>query len=130
MQLQAVDFSVLVLKEILSDKAKGVFNEAIIDEFLDGVAETDMDMIGEEIESIDVVTATPLEEKFKTKLSDTLKKKLDRVITINLSVDEKIISGMVIKFGSLSLDGGLKHLLEDKGVDVKEKLEKGLLEKE
>ena len=130
MELKAVDFSVLVLKEILSDKGKGSFNEVLINEFLENLEEVDMEMISADVNSVEVVTSEPLSEKHKNKLMDISKKKMGRPISVNASVDKEIIAGIVLRFGTLSLDGGLKHLLEDKGVEIKEKLEKGLLEKE
>jgi len=130
MELKAVDFATLVLKEILSDKGAGAFNHVLIDEFLENLEEVDMDMISADVNSLDVVTSTTLSDQHKNKLADIVKKKLGRSVSINASVDKKIIAGIILKFGSLSLDGGLKHLLEDQEVDVKERIEKGLLERE
>jgi len=127
MHLKAVDFAVLVLEQILSEKMMGELGSSMIDDFLKSLEEVEMDMIPAEVATIDVVTAQEFKDEFRTKLLDIVSKKLNRAVKINASKDEKIIGGIVLRFGSLCLDGSLRHILEDTGVDVKEKLEKGLL---
>jgi len=128
-EVKIMDFTVILLEEVLSKRTHGAFNENLLNDFLDELKEIDMSMITEDLTSADVVVSEPLTDNFKNRLSDVLKQKLGRVIQFNVTVDESIISGIVLKFGSLSLNGSLQYLLDDKGTEIKEKLEKGLLEK-
>ena len=126
-EIKVMDFTVLLLGEILSANTSDMINESIISDFLNDLEEVDMEMITEDTTSAEVTVSGPLADKLKNRLSEILKKKLNREILLNIEEDKKIISGMVLKFGSLSLNGSLKYLLEDKGTEVKEKLERGLL---
>lgn len=125
--IKAVDFGKLLLEEILAEKIKGFFNEALIDEFLDNLEEVDMSMIDKEINTIDVLTPLALSEKEQERLTNIVKKKLNRDIKINSAIDPKCIGGIILKFGSLSLDASLHHLLEEHSINLKERIEKGLL---
>ena len=62
--------------------------------------------------------------------SGILKRKLERDISINVTEDKSVLAGIIVKFGTLTLDGSLLNMITEKGVEVKEKIEKGLLEKD
>lgn len=127
MDMKAVDFTVVMLNELLSANTKGAFNESLINDFLVNVETVDMTMLSEEVNVAEVVVASPLDEKLRNRLSDILSKKLGRVVQINTQINEKILAGIILTFGSLSLNGSLQHMLKEKGVEIKEKVEKGLL---
>lgn len=125
--IKAIDFSAVVLNEILSKKGGTVLDESMIAEFLADLKQVDMTMIDEKLSSMDIVTAAPLSERYRNLLSEILREKLGRDIQVNVNVDPAILGGMVLKFGTLSLDGSLLARLHKKAEEVKEKLEKGLL---
>lgn len=127
MAMKAVDFTVMILDEIFSKKAMEAFNETMINEFLDNLEKVDMAMISSDVDTADVITAVPLPEHLKNKLADVLTKKLEREVGINATEDEKIISGIILRFGTLSLNGSLEDMIKEAGLVIKENLEKGLL---
>jgi F0F1-type ATP synthase membrane subunit b/b' len=126
-ELKMVDYTALVLKEILSEKTLPALNEALIAEFLDGVKGVDMSMLNPAIDTADVVTGLPVNEKWKNLVSEIINQKLNRPIKLNFSQDNKIISGMIVRFGSLTLNGSFVHILREKGAEIKQKVERGLL---
>ncbi len=127
MAIKTVDFTAIIMGEVLSQKPRTSFDESLISEFLDSLEKVDMTMIGEEVNTAEIITATPIVDKLKTRLAEILKKKLNRTITINSTVDNKIIAGTLLKFGGLSLDGSLHAMIKEKTNEVKEKIERGLL---
>ena len=127
MDIKAMDFTTLLLNEILSQKSLDAFHENFVMDFLDGLDKVDMSMIADEITSAEVVTALPLSEGLSKKLTDILQKKLNRTIKLNITSDPKIISGIVLRFGSLSLNGSFQSLVKKKGEELKELIDKGLL---
>ncbi len=127
MEMKATDFTVMILNEIFSDKVKNVFDGTLVNEFLDSLEKVDMAMISEDVDTADVLTAIPLSTELSQRLSGILKKKLNREINLNASVDKKIISGIILRFGTLSLNGSLQNMIKETGLGIKEKLEKGLL---
>jgi len=128
-EVKALDFANVLLKEVFSERALSSLNETLIDEFITNLENVDMSMVAAEIDTVDIITTIPLADKFKDRLHDLLKKKLDREFKYNMTQDTKINSGIVVRFGSLTLNGSLAYALQEKGMMVKELLEKGLLGK-
>ena len=85
----------------------------------------DMSVITQAVEEAEVVTASALDKRLKEKLSEVLKSKMKKEISIKNIEDPKIISGAVLGFGSLRLDGSLQNFIRQTAVHLKEKIEKG-----
>lgn len=60
----------------------------------------------------EVVSAFPLSKEQEASITKTLKAKLGREVTINTSIDESLIGGVVIKAGDTIIDGSMKSQLE------------------
>ncbi len=127
MDMRAVDFTALILDDVLSKEGRIALEECLITEFIGSLAKMDMEMIGEEIKTAEVVTSSALSEGMRNRLSETLLGKLGRTIEVTATTDPKILSGMILRFGSLALDGSLKNMVRESATGLKEKLEKGLL---
>ena len=127
MAMKAVDFTVVVvLSDVLSQKAGKALHEQVLAEFFERLDGVDMEMILPEVDKAGIATALAIEEKDKNRLAEILKKKLNRPIKIDASTDPKVIAGAVLQFGSLKLDGSLQSAIRDAGAVFKDKLEKGL----
>ena len=59
----------------------------------------------------DVTAATELSDEQRGKLAETLKASVGRDVNINLSVDESLIGGLVVKVGSKMIDTSIKSKL-------------------
>ncbi|MDP2654609.1 MAG: F0F1 ATP synthase subunit delta [Candidatus Omnitrophota bacterium] len=127
MQAKTVDFVEVIINEVLSKKARGALNDTLISEFLDNLDKTDMDMLGAAVDTAEIFTAEPLAEPFRNRLSEILQKKLGRTVKITVSVNAKVLSGAILSFGSLKLDGSLQSTVKEAGTSVKDRIEKGLL---
>ncbi len=127
MDMRAVDFTAMILDDVLSKAGRIALDECLISEFIDSLAKMDMEMIGEEIKTAEVVTASAITERMRNRLSETLLSKLGRTIEVTATSDPKILSGMILRFGSLAIDGSLKNMVRESATGLKEKLEKGLL---
>jgi len=127
MNIKAMDYTFMLLNEALPEKTLAIFNEEMVTAFLDGLESVDMEVISEDVKTAEAVTAMPLPEKYRNRLSDILQKKLGRVIQVEIREDKKIINGMILKFGSLSLDGSLANVLKGKAEELKEKIDKGMI---
>ena len=53
--------------------------------------------------------------------------KLGRDVEVKSIEDEKILGGVLLKFGSLNLDGSLKNMLNLISEEVKGNIEKGII---
>lgn len=102
-----IDVLVLNLLKLLVDKNRfNIFNEIISSykKLLDDI---------NNISRINVVSAVEMSEESKNKLKIKLEEKLKKNVILDLSIDEAIIAGLVIKIGDNIIDMSLKHKLED-----------------
>lgn len=60
-----------------------------------------------------VISAIPLTETEKQKISSQLEKRLGHKIELNCAVDESIMGGIIIKTEDSIIDGSLKHKIQE-----------------
>ena len=60
----------------------------------------------------EVTSAFPLSDAQVKSMTEALKKRLGREVTLNASVDESIVGGAVIRAGDLMIDGSVSGQLE------------------
>lgn len=119
-RLKMVDTTMGILKDVLGDKMKGAFASALVDDYLEKLSNVDMSQIGSDINSVEITTATDLEEGQKTKFAEILRSKLNRDISITPKTDSSIGGGAILKFGSTALDGSINSLITEAGNRIKE----------
>ena len=59
----------------------------------------------------DVVSAVPLSDDQKQRLTATLAEKSGKTVKLNTRVDESLIGGMIVKLGSQMIDSSIKSKL-------------------
>lgn len=59
----------------------------------------------------DVVSAKPLNKEQSDRLAETLKKTTGKTVSINATVDESLIGGMIVKVGSKMIDTSIRSKL-------------------
>ena len=60
----------------------------------------------------EVTSAFPLSDSMKAQLTDALKKRLGREITLVTKTDESIVGGAIVRAGDLVIDGSVSGKLE------------------
>ena len=64
------------------------------------------------VEHAEVVTALPLDEGYKKRISRQLGEIMGRTIVIDAEVDPSVVGGFVAKIGDTLIDGSLRGKLE------------------
>ncbi|HEV7291290.1 MAG TPA: F0F1 ATP synthase subunit delta [Devosia sp.] len=88
--------------------------DAIISEFREIAAKARGEM------TADVTSATPLTAEQVAALSDTLKARVGKTVTLNQFVDPSLIGGLQVKVGSQLIDSSLKTKLTAMKIAMKE----------
>lgn len=127
LELKAVDFMVILADEIFSERVRESLNRDLTSEFLDSMQKIDMSMVSDDISMAEVAAPVILADDLKKRMVDIFNNKLGRKIELKLIEDEKLLAGIVIRFENLKLDGSLANMMKEKGADLKERLERGLL---
>ncbi|MBZ0166445.1 MAG: F0F1 ATP synthase subunit delta [Candidatus Omnitrophica bacterium] len=123
LDIRAVGMGMNILSVILSQKSQGALDQALIEEFIENLKVTDTSHINQDIKEVDVITLNPIDETYKITIGKVLKEKVGRELTLKLSTDPEICGGVVLKFGSLALDGSLKNLMRETALSMKSEME-------
>lgn len=124
MEIKIIDYSSGIIADILSVKIKDNLDKYLVAEFIDKLKQVDMNRIGLDIKTADVVSATVLPEVLLAQIAQVLTDKLSRDIKLNSKTDSKLIGGVVLMFGSLQLDGSLQSALRESANALKQQVEK------
>ena len=123
MHLKAVDYSLQILTLSLSQDVQRILHGYLFTEFIEGLKKVDMDRIGPEVGSAEVITAGPLEDRDKEQLTKILLEKLNRVIKVDFLEDQQVVGGAILKFGNLALDGSFQKRIKEEASKCKQKTE-------
>ena len=123
-ETKMVDFSIEILSTVLTQKSGAALHNSLIEDFLTELEKIDMGMIAADVNDAEFITAVAMDKKNKETLAVLLKGKLKRDIKVKATEDPKIVSGAILRFGSLVLDGSLQNFFREAGVSMREKIEK------
>lgn len=122
-QMYTVDRS----EELLSASLGEMFGERIdamlIDDFIEEFKEMDKSNISPSVEEVVLVTRAALKEEEKNNIVKTITEKTGRNFTFEEKTDPGIVGGIILKFGSLTLDGSVAGKLKDASVKIKQNIE-------
>ncbi len=121
--VKAINYAMKILGSILSENAKGIFNDTLIEEYIENLKSVDMSKISNDVQTVEVITLNDLGEKFKKQLAEVIKQKLKREISLNNKVDAQLGGGMIVKFGSMALDGSIKNLMREEIINLQKEVE-------
>jgi F0F1-type ATP synthase membrane subunit b/b' len=119
-----VHYSAEILNAIFNQKVKGAFDEALVNDFLDSLKNIDMNRISPDVQAVDAISLNPLSDAAKRQIAQILKEKLNRDVQVNAKTDSAIGGGVILKFGSMALDGSLNNLVRETGTKMIEKIER------
>ncbi|MFH1767795.1 MAG: F0F1 ATP synthase subunit delta [Candidatus Omnitrophota bacterium] len=111
--LKMLDTCEATLKRIFSDIVKGELNKFLVADFLREFENMDLGPVPLYVEEVEVVTSADLSDTMKKAIEEHISTKLKRKMSVKEVVDKKIIGGVIMKFGTLVVDGSLVGKLKD-----------------
>jgi F0F1-type ATP synthase membrane subunit b/b' len=120
---KGIDFGMQILNNVLSEKAKGNLDQVLIGEFLENLKTIDMSRISSDVKEVEVISLTQPTEDLKKQVVQIVKSKINRDISVAAKVDSNIGGGLILKFGSMALDGSVRNLMRDVVTSMKKDVE-------
>lgn len=117
--LQTVDFARAVLEKALERNIFEKFNETLSDDFVDKLEEIEAKYIGSDVNSVEIISRYPLSDGLKDKMKDILKRRLGRQVAVTEKHEDSVIAGVILKFGTLALDGSLAFRISEVSEEFK-----------
>ena len=119
MEEKAVDYGAEIFKLVFSEKIGEEMNKQFTGELLDALDEIDATSITVDADDADFTSSHPMDPQQKKRLETMLADKFDVNIKIEEKVQEKLLAGLVLKLGSLEIDGSLLNRFQEAAVEVK-----------
>ncbi|MFC1704491.1 F0F1 ATP synthase subunit delta, partial [Candidatus Omnitrophota bacterium] len=112
-QQNMINYCEEILSTTFKDVIKQKMNELLIEDFLKEFEEIDMSHVPSDVPEIELVLSGEISGDAKTMITDIMNKKLGKKPNLKETIDHTILAGIVIKFGSLVLDGSLSGKLKE-----------------
>lgn len=113
MEQKAVGYGGEVFKLVFGDRVDAALNKQFIEELLDALNEVDGDSIQIDASEGEVTTSQAMEADQKRRLEELLGSKFNDRIQLNERIDPDLLSGLVLKLGSLEIDGSLRNRFDE-----------------
>jgi F0F1-type ATP synthase membrane subunit b/b' len=106
---KSIHHSKAIIHQVFTADSLGATHDVMIEEISQQIGNLDLGQMSEDIKEAEIVTIVPLGkekmEMLKKKLSSVLKKEIE----LKEKIDDSVVAGILIKLGSLILDGSLAN---------------------
>ncbi|MBF0479852.1 MAG: F0F1 ATP synthase subunit delta [Candidatus Omnitrophica bacterium] len=121
-ELKTVRASMILLNKVLSEKAREAFNIILVEEFMEKLGTIDMAQIASDIKAAEIATVLPISKDYETKIAQLLKDKSGREIKLTSVVDKNLGGGIMLRFGSMALDGSVQNVIREVGTKMQDEI--------
>lgn len=118
-QEKVAEYSGQVFKLVFSEKMNEALDRQFIGELLDALDELDASSITVDTTEVECVTSHPLDDEQRQRLETLLHEKFGEDMSLNASVNEDLLAGIIIKVGSLEIDGSLLNRYQEAVEEIK-----------
>jgi len=125
-QLKMTDYCRDILNLTYKDVIRNKIDDFIIENFLEEFAALASHHIPAGTKEAEVITRSSLSDTMKSRIKEAVRKKNKRDLILKETVDEAVLGGIIVKFGSLVLDNSVASKLKESSTVIKKKIEKGL----
>lgn len=127
MDQKALKFSSEILTKVLSQKNRDEFYELLIKDFLSELKTVDMSRLSSDVKEIEVITLKELDSKVKEEINKIIKEKTSKEYNLKCNIDKEMGGGIILKFGSMAVDGSLREAIREVVVNMQNDLENKLI---
>lgn len=119
MEDKAVEYGGRIFKLVFSDLLTGELNVIFNSELIDALNELDKGSITVEGHEAQVTVSHSMTEEQRSRLETVLREKFHENAVVQESVDESLLAGLILKMGSLEIDGSLRNRYQEAVQEVK-----------
>ena len=108
-----------IFSMVFSARMTEALNALFLDELLDAFNEIDADSITVDAKEAEITVSQPLQPEQKERLRRMLSEKFHADVVIRETVNRELLAGMLLKLGSLDIDGSLLNRYREAAEEVK-----------
>jgi F0F1-type ATP synthase delta subunit len=119
MEEKAVDYGGQIFQLVFSEQMTESLDKQFIGELLDALEEVDAAAITVDASSAEFTAAHPIDPEQKQRLESLLSQKFGVDMKVEEKVDASLVAGLILKLGSLEIDGSLVNRFREAAEEVK-----------
>jgi len=102
-----------MIRKIFNSKHQQPVHEGFVNEIIEELERVEAGKLNVLSEKGELITPYEIDERTKEKIASIISKKSGKKISLSEKIDKSVIAGIVIKLGSLVIDGSLSGRLKD-----------------
>jgi F-type H+-transporting ATPase subunit b len=122
---KSVETSAEILHRALMKRTLPGIHDLIYSDFLERAKDFDLTKVSPQIDTVSLKTPFALTEQQRAKLNAFISGKINRSLKVEEIIDNSMIAGICLQFGSLLLDGSLANSIHESAEEVKERIRLG-----
>jgi len=119
MEEKAVDYGSEIFKLVFTERMNGALNKQFIDELIEALGEMDASNVTIDGSEMEFTTSHPMDPEQKGRLEKLLEEKFKVNVKIEEKIREELMGGIILKLGSLEIDGSLLNRYQEAAAEVK-----------
>ncbi len=111
-----------ILNKTLSAVVQAQMNDKLVEEFITELEKADLSKINSDVTEIEIISSLPVSVSDQEKIKKTLQTKLNRQVRLYSNEDPKLLGGILMKIGTMVVDGSLAERVNEAAVQMKQGL--------
>ena len=107
---------------VFSEKMTESVDRQFTDELLDALTEVDSNAVTVDASEAEVVLSHPMPSEQRARLERLLKESFGADVTVSEKINPDLIAGMILKLGSLEIDGSLRNRYREAAAEQKKSI--------
>jgi F0F1-type ATP synthase membrane subunit b/b' len=111
-----------ILNKTLSSVVQAQMNDKLVEEFISELEKADLSKINSDVNEIEIISSLPVSVGDQEKIKKTLQTKLNRQVRLYSNEDPKLLGGILMKIGTMVVDGSLAERVHEAAAQMKQGL--------
>lgn len=111
-----------ILNKTLAAVVQVPMNEKLVEEFISELEKADLSKINSDVNEIEIISSMPISVSDQEKIKKTLQTKLNRQVRLYTNEDPKLLGGILMKIGTMVVDGSLAERVNEAAAQIKQGL--------
>ncbi len=117
-----IDICAEILNKTLTTVVQAQMNEKLVEEFIAELEKADLTKINSDVNEIEIISSMPVAVHDQEKIKTLLQAKLGRQVRLYSNEDPKLLGGILMKIGTMVVDGSLAERVNESALQMKQGL--------
>lgn len=107
-----------IFKEFLSPAVRDMAHKELVRDVIDKIKKAEKITLKSKVDKGEIVSARPLSDNDKSEIETLIRNNLGYEVSLRGKEDSELVAGVIIKFGTILIDGSLDNRLKQVGKEL------------